>query len=175
MVCLSHCPNPSPPDFSKMAVIGEGGEWEISTRNRGGGGGGFIMGDWKFLKSLDLIGRGVITSITTPAPTFLSVVLFLWLNRWSQHIWCAILLNDNIDLHMLNLETLVPEGPWCVFYATRCQVYWGLTHVVFYWYSDVVITHTNTKAHTAHSGASRLTHPYKYIFTPPVMCSQQSE
>ena len=39
------------------------------------------------------------------------------------------------------------------------------------WYSDVAITHTNTKAHTAHSGASRLTHPYKYIFTPPVICS----
>ena len=26
---------------------------------------------------------------------------------------------------------------------------------------------------TAHSEASRLTHPYKYILTPPVMCSQQ--
>ena len=27
--------------------------------------------------------------------------------------------------------------------------------------------------HTAHSGEGRLTHPYKYIFTPPVMCLQQ--
>ena len=31
----------------------------------------------------------------------------------------------------------------------------------------------HTQTHTAHSGASRLTHPYKYIFPPPVMCSQQ--
>ena len=35
------------------------------------------------------------------------------------------------------------------------------------------ITHTNTQTHTAHSGASRLAHPYKCIFTPSVMCSQQ--
>ena len=33
--------------------------------------------------------------------------------------------------------------------------------------------HTHTQRYTAHSGASRLTHPYKYILTPPVMCSQQ--
>ena len=37
-------------------------------------------------------------------------------------------------------------GPWCVFYATRHQVYWGLTHnVVFYWYSDL-ISHTHKHA-----------------------------
>ena len=50
------------------------------------------------------------------------------------------------------------------------------------------ITHTNTHTHThththtytktqtkAHmtTGVNRLTHPYKYISTPPVMCSQQ--
>ena len=35
-------------------------------------------------------------------------------------------------------------GPWCVFYATRCQYYWGLTHnVVFCWYSDL-ISHKHT-------------------------------
>ena len=49
----------------------------------------------------------------TSIPTVLSVVLFLWLNGWSRHIWCIILLNDNIDLHMSSLGTLVPEGPWC--------------------------------------------------------------
>ena len=31
--------------------------------------------------------------------------------------------------------------------------------------------HTHTHTHTAHSGASRLIHSYKCIFTPPVMCS----
>ena len=103
--------------------------------------------------------------------TVLSVVLFLWQNEWSRHTWCAILLNDNMDLHMSSLGTLVPEGPWCVFYVTRRQVYWGLTHVVvFYWYSDLI---SRTQTHTAHSGASRLTHSYKYIFTPPAICSQQ--
>ena len=35
------------------------------------------------------------------------------------------------------------------------------------------IKHTNTHTHTAHSGASRLTHLYEYIFRPHVICSQQ--
>ena len=108
----------------------------------------------------------------TPTPTVLSGTLFLWLNGWSHHIWCAIFLNDNMDQHMLNLGILVLEGPWCVFYATRCQVYWGLTHsVVFYWYF-IWFAHTQTQTHTAHSEASILTYPYKYMFTPLVMCSQ---
>ena len=53
-------------------------------------------------------------SLQTPTPTVLSVVLFLWQNGWSHHIWCAILLNDNMDLHMFSLGTLVPEGSWYV-------------------------------------------------------------
>ena len=32
---------------------------------------------------------------------------------------------------------------------------------------------SHTQRHTAHIGANRLTHPYKYILKPPVMCSQQ--
>ena len=94
-----------------------------------------------------------------------------WFPSLSGDIWCAILLNHNMGLHMLSLVIFSPDGPWCVFHATRHQVYWGLTHnVAFYW---VYITHTNTQMHTAHSGVGRLTHSYKYIFTPPVMCSQQ--
>ena len=42
-----------------------------------------------------------------------------------------------------NLGILVPVGPFCMFYVTRCQVYWGLTHVVFCQYSDL-ISHTQT-------------------------------
>ena len=80
----------------------------------------------------------------TPTPTVLSVVLFLWLNGWSQHIWCAILLNDNMDLNMSSLGTLVPERPWCVFFATRIQVYWGLTQCGFLLVIWFDITHTNT-------------------------------
>ena len=65
-----------------------------------------------------------------------------------------------------HLGTLVPKGPWCVFYATRCQVYWGLTQCGFLLLLRFDITHTNT-----HTGASRLTHPYNRFTL--VMCSQQ--
>ena len=50
-----------------------------------------------------------------PHPHSHSVALFIWLNGWLCYIWCAILLNDIMDLHMLSFGTLVPEG--CVFYA----------------------------------------------------------
>ena len=129
------------------------------------GGGWFIMGDVKFLKSLYIVGRRVLNPLfyeddlpyiskspffkffppPPPLPfstflspptlnaTALSVIIFLWINEWSRHIWYTILLNDNMDLQMSSLPTLVPEGPWFVFYATRQQFYWGMTHnVVFY-------------------------------------------
>ena len=78
-----------------------------------------------------------------------------------------------MDLQMSSHRMLVPEGLWCVFYATKRQVYWGLTHnVVFCWYSDL-ISHIHKHSHAAHSRAIILTHPYKYILTPPVICLQQ--
>ena len=51
-----------------------------------------------------------------PAFTFTAnfYVLFLWLNGWSSHIWCVILLNDIINIYMLSLGTLVPERPCCL-------------------------------------------------------------
>ena len=125
-----------------------------------------MVGDWKFFKSLYIVGRGMLTpqfyedlpyitypsllqilSLLPPLPchlqpsasTVLSVIMFLLVNGWSHHIWCAILLNDNMDLHMSSLGTLVLVGPWCMFYATRLKVYWGLTHNVgFYWYPDLI-------------------------------------
>ena len=116
-------------------------------------------------------------SPSTPSPTAISVVLFLWLNGWSCYVWYAILFNNIMDKKKSRRDTLVPEWPWCVFYATSCKVYWGLTHhVVFCWYSDLISLihiHTSTHRHIAHSGVSRMTHPYKYIFEPPVMCSQK--
>ena len=78
---------------------------------------------------------------------------------------------------MSRLDTLVPDGPWSLFYTTRCQVYWGVTQIVFLvvlWF-DITYTntHTPTQRHTTHSGVSRLPQPCKYIFTPLVMTSQQ--
>ena len=40
------------------------------------------------------------------SPTALSVVLFLWLNGWTCHIWCAILLNDNKGAKNLMWEVI---------------------------------------------------------------------
>ena len=53
-----------------------------------------------------------------------------------------------MDLPMSSLSTLVPKGPCCVYYATRCQVYGGLTHnVVFFFDSTLVWYHTHTHTH----------------------------
>ena len=166
-----------------------------------GAGVSFIMGGWKIFKvSWSSWQRGAnstilwrplfiayppplqffsnppspLTSLSPPTPTLtvFSAVLFLWLNGWPNQIWCAILFNDNMDLHMSSFGTLVPKGPWCVFYATRCQVYCSLTKCSFLLVLWLDSTYKQT--HRVNSGASRLTHPYTHIFTPlPVMCSQQ--
>ena len=112
--------------------------------------------------------------------TVLSVALFLWLNGWSRHIWCAILLNDNMDLlQMSNLGTLNQKD------LDVCLMQQGLKfpevwHIMVFftcsliWYHARTYTHTTPHTeHTSHSGDSRMTHPYKYIFTPSVTCSQQ--
>ena len=79
-----------------------------------------------------------------PHPTVIYVVRFLCYFCCPVCYLFAILLNDNMDLHMLSLGTLVSEGQWCMFYATRHQVYRGLTHMFFYWYSNITYTHANS-------------------------------
>ena len=101
--------------------------WEIFTRNGGKPGmewvrgGGVIIGGWEIFRvSLHSWQRGanpqfykdlpiLPTPHLQPPPPLFSVVLFLWLPGWSRHIWCAILLNGNMDLLMSSLGTLVPE------------------------------------------------------------------
>ena len=123
----------------------------------GGGGGLFYNGgNGKFLKSLYTVCRGVLTPLfyedapILPTPLFSNFVQHHPLPPLPCHpqppppmffllpcffaisiVLFAILLNDNMDLHMSSLGTLVSEGPWCVFYATRRQVYRGLIHNVF--------------------------------------------
>ena len=56
-----------------------------------------------------------------PTPTVLSVVVFLYLSGQSRHIWCAILLDDNMDLHMSSLGNIVPKEPWCLFQCNKAS------------------------------------------------------
>ena len=47
-------------------------------------------------------------------------------------------------------------------------------HIMQFLASTLIWYHTDTQTrHTAHSGANKLTHSYKSILTPPIMCSQQ--
>ena len=87
-------------------------------------------------------------------------------------IWWAILLNDNMDLHMSSLGILVP-GPSFVFYVTSVR-FTEVWHIIWFFTGTLVWyhTYTSTQTHIAHSETSRQTHPYKYIFTLTVMCSQ---
>ena len=78
--------------------------------------------------------------------------LFIWLNGWSFHIWCVILFNDAMDLHMLILGTLVPEEPCCVFYTTRHQIYWGLIYNEIFCKYSVLISHIQTKTCSTNKG-----------------------
>ena len=42
--------------------------------------------------------------------TTIFFALFPWLTAWLCHLWCVILLNDIMDLHMWSLGVMVPEG-----------------------------------------------------------------
>ena len=118
-------------DFSKIAVM----EGNKNFLLEFGGKPGMVRGRGygKFLKSLCIVCRRVLTPYfmntptlyylppflkfcpippfphfpvtSNPQLTLLSVVLFLWMNGYLCHIWCAILLNDNMHLHMLSLGT----------------------------------------------------------------------
>ena len=59
----------------------------------------------------------------TLTPTAHSVALSLSLNGWSRHIWCAILFNGIMDVHMLSLRTLMHV---LCNKASSC-VHWGST------------------------------------------------
>ena len=113
-----------------------------------------------------------------PPLTALYVVLFIWLYEWLCHIWCAILLNDIIDLHMSSLGTLAPERPSCVFYATRHHVYWGLTNnVVFRWYPNLIShkhTHTYTRKDTQYTLGPVDWHIHINIYLHHLLCAHNS-
>ena len=120
-----------------------------------GAGRGLKWGDGKFLKSLYI------------------VVLFGWMGDYTTFDVLFYLI-VKMELHMPSLSTLVPEGPWCVFYSTRRQVYWGLAHIVVFYlliFFNITHKHSNTQ-HT--QGGSRLTHPYKYKYLNHLLCARSS-
>ena len=93
-----------------------------------------------------------------PLPT-----VFVWLNIW--------LLNDMVDLNFLNFDTLVPEAPCFVFYATRSKVYCWFVPNDMTFASTLIWYHTRKQIYTAHTETNRPTH--KYILIAPVTYLQQ--
>ena len=122
----------------------------------------------------------ILPNSSSPSPPNFASAVNFWslvcLTEWviMPHLMCYFSFDDIMVLYMSCFGTLVPERPCYMFDATRNQVYWGLTHNVIFsgtmiWYHK----HIYTQRYTAHSGANRLTHPYKYISTSPGICSQQ--
>ena len=125
-----------------------------------------------------IVGRGVLTPLFYEDPPILPRLLFQFLSNPSPpfpcHLQCSPpfliqlscfsgWMGDHATsdvLSYLMVSWMYPcqaWRPWCVFYATRRHVYWGLTHdVVLCWYSDLI---SHTQKHTSNSGASRLIHP----------------
>ena len=102
--------------------------------------------DRKFLKSLQIVGRRVLTILFYEDPLYFLSSFFRFCPIPSLSLPIStptgLSVMDNMDLHILSLGTLVPEGSWCVFYATRNQVYWALTHNVDFLWCFNLISHT---------------------------------
>ena len=98
------------------------------------------------------------------------VAFFLWLNGWLHHIWCVILLNDIMDLHMLNLGTLVTQASCSVFYATRGQ-FTNIYHMIWFFANTVIWYYTLINEDMQH-----IQRPIDWNthIAPSVMFSQQA-
>ena len=84
------------------------------------------------------------------------------------------LLNNNTDLHMSSLGTLVLHGHYGVFYATKDQFAEANTWLGFLLVLWFDITHTQAKTHGTHRYQWTNTYKtYNFILMLPVMCSQQ--
>ena len=107
--------------------------------------------------SFQILPNPAASSPQTFTTTTFFVVLFIWLSGWSRYIWCFFYL----ILQIYTCWALVLlEGPS---YATRRQVYQGLTRKAFFCWCSDLMSNTHTQRNTTHSGSNRLTHPYKYI------------
>ena len=159
-----------------------------------------LCGDWNFQESLYVTDRGVLTlllyedspyiasppfsnfvqhplfSITSnpqPPLLFLLPFFFGWMG---DHVTYDI----QFYLMIIWIYTCQALVPYYQKDLDVCLMQQGIRftevwHIMLFFTGTLIwyYTHKNTQTHTAHSGASRLTNPYKYIFPPPIMYSQQ--
>ena len=87
----------------------------------------------------------------TSIPTALFIALFCWLNGWLRHIWCVILLNDIMDLHIRSLGTMYQKDHIVCFMQQGVKFTEVSQNVIFYWYSvlwfDITSTHKISSTH----------------------------
>ena len=124
---------------------------------------------WSFVQPTPLLQFSVNSN---PTPNVLYVVLFLWLNRWSHHIWCAILRNDNMDLHMLAMLT-TKRALMCVLCNKASSLLRPDTYdfLLVLWFD---ITHTQAKKHTHHTQEPVHWHTNINIYLHHVLCAHSS-
>ena len=96
------------------------------------------------------------------------------LTEWviMPHLMCYFLVYDIMDLHMSSLGTLVLQRFCGMFHATWHQ-FTEFYHMTWFFAGTLIWHHKRKWWHTTHTGANRLRHSYKYMLSPPAMCSKQ--
>ena len=104
---------------------------------------------------------------TLPQPLTSLLFLLPCFFGWNSMGWMSDRATFDVLHYLMVLytcQTLVPERPCCVFYATRHQVYWGLTNnVVFLLVLWLDATHSHTKKDRQHTQGPRDWHTHIYI------------
>ena len=100
-------------------------------------------------------------SLPTPTTNALFVVLFLWLNRWSHHIWYAISLQYYYGSKHGEPWHRIPEGSWCVLYERRHQEF-AVWYIMCFFAGTLIWYHTNTHTHT-HTHTHTNTHAHSTL------------
>ena len=83
------------------------------------------------------------------------------------------MLNDIMEPNLSSVGALVTEEHCCVFYAARYQIYCRFDTNNMTFVSTLIWDHIQTNMHRRHRDQQNDTHRYKYIITPPVMCTHQ--
>ena len=100
------------------------------------------------------------------------VTFFSRLNGWSCHIWCAILLNDIMDVHMSSLKTLMHVSCNNASSLLSSDIWCG-----FFLYSDLISdihTHKHTHKDTQHTSGPVDWHTHVSLYLHQVLCAHSS-